>query len=761
RTSVATLPGRHILQLAGLATVADVLVAGVPVLHSESMFIAHRVPVDLPGGDVEIAIRCAALTPLLSQKRPRPRWRSGLVAHQGLRWWRTTLLGRMPGWAAAAQPVGPFRPVSLRAADPLEVVTRSITTSVVDGTGIVVVSVTLAGAPDLADAVIAVGPVTAPAEQSSVDGATTVSGTVSIPGVELWWPHTHGRQPLYPLALRAGSITVDLGVVGFRTVEADTRLGAFTLGVNGVPVFARGACWVPPDPVSLNAADAEVRAALEQCVAAGFNIVRVTGTMVYEPPEFWRLCSELGLLVWQDCMLATMDPPADDAFEAAVIAELGSVFSSLQGCPALAVISGGSETEQQPAMLGLPAERRALPLLEQTIPALARQLLPGVPYVTSSPSGGVPPTRIDTGVSHYFGVGAYLRPMSDARTAAVRFAAESLAVATPPERETVARFFDLSAAGHHPRWKAAVPRDNGASWDFEDVLDHYVREFFGVEPARLRRSDPDRALDLGRAAAATLVHDTFAEWRRPASTCAGAIVLSLRDLVPGAGWGLVDSTGLPKAPLYAAAPVLAPVAVFVTDEGLDGVAIHVANDAPGVLQGTLTAQLFGVSGNPLESVSAAITVAGHDAHTWSLLELLGEFRDLNHAYKFGPPAYDAVHVTVTDPLGDVACAATHLLLGPARPLVADVGLAAAARPDGADYRLAISTEALAQWVSIDCPGYRPDRSWFHLPPGGTADVRLVPTDAATGAPAGTVRALNSRATAAFSAAAGAESVSPE
>ncbi len=63
--------------------------------------------------DNELAIRCAALAPHLAARRPRPRWKSAGASHQNLRWFRTTLLGRQPGWAVTPAPVGPWRPVRL------------------------------------------------------------------------------------------------------------------------------------------------------------------------------------------------------------------------------------------------------------------------------------------------------------------------------------------------------------------------------------------------------------------------------------------------------------------------------------------------------------------------------------------------------------------------------------------------------------------------------------------------------------------------
>ena len=92
--------------------------------------------------------------------------------------------------------------------------------------------------------------------------AHTLTGSVRVSNAPLWWPHTHGEPALHAVKLHSQSFgTIALGDVGFRTIEVDRGASndGFQLVVNGVPVFARGACWTSADLVSLNASREQAR----------------------------------------------------------------------------------------------------------------------------------------------------------------------------------------------------------------------------------------------------------------------------------------------------------------------------------------------------------------------------------------------------------------------------------------------------------------------------------------------------------------------
>ncbi|HMG22785.1 MAG TPA: glycoside hydrolase family 2 protein [Kofleriaceae bacterium] len=451
------------------------------------------------------------------------------------------------------------------------------------------------------------------------------------------------------------------------------------------------------------------------------NMIRIGGTMVYEDDALYDELDAQGVLLWQDLMFANMDYPDDPAFVAGVELEVEQQLARLAGRPSLAIVCGNSEGEQQAAMWGAARELWTPRLFHEVLARRCRD----VPYVASSATGGAFPHAANAGPSSYYGVGAYLRPVDDARRAEVRFASECLAFANVPDDPSL-------PPAHDAAWKAGTPRDRGADWDFDDVRDHYVQRTFGIDPAALRIADPDRYLELARVATGEVMARVFDDWRRARSTCRGGLVWFLRDLRPGAGFGLIDVRGIPKPCWYLVRRALAPIGLALTDEGTNGLAIHVANDRGEPLAGRLELTLWRGDVR-VRDAATDVAVAPHAAIELAAGALFDGWIDLSHAYRFGPPAADVVHARLR--VGDDVVETHWFPAGLSAAREPDVGLAVT----GDAAALAITTHRFARFVAIDAPGYVPSDNYFHLAPDQRRTISLT----GEGPLRVSIRALNS------------------
>ncbi|SDD36478.1 beta-mannosidase [Cupriavidus sp. YR651] len=752
--------GRRLLRFNGLATLAEVWLNGVMVLTTHHMFAAHQVQVDLAGAENTLYLCFRALHPWLRTQRGPVRWKPRMIVPPTLRAVRTTLLGHMPGWCPPVHAVGPWRDIELLDPEGPDIThgVRAELAGHLDGRdGVVSLQLHFPGPAPAIGEVCAVGPDHRAwhGELRRVD-THTLAGALRVPDARQWWPHTHGDPALYRIQATVIGHAIDCGQTGFRTIteDRDGEPGSFALRVNGERVFCRGACVSSHDLPGLADSDEAVAQWLQLARDAGANMVRVSGVTCYPGEAFYRQCDALGLMVWQDFMFANFDYGSDTSASPALMhdaaREVAQWLASTRAHASLAVLCGGSESEQQAAMMGAPRSAWRQPLFDTLIPGLVAEHRPDVIYVRNSPSEGAWPFQPDTGVTHYYGVGAYQRPLADARLANVRFAAECLAFANVPCARTLAEA-GLAQPLHDPRWKARVPRDAGAAWDFEDIRDFYLRALYEVDPPRLRYEQPARYLTLSRAVVAEIMTEVFSEWRRAGSTCAGGLVWQLQDLLPGAGWGIVDAKARPKSAWHALRQVWQPLQVLMTDEGLNGLHVHLINETGRARTVALTLRCLRDGAAVAAQGTLTLTLAPREVRRLAAADLLEHFFDFTYAYRFGPPAHDVVLATLHDV--ETAADGSTALLSQAAYL--PDRRAAALHPPGlrgavecveGEWWLTVSTERFARWVHIEDHAFRPAQDWFHLGPGESRRIRLMhetPAPGAAGAiPSGEISALN-------------------
>uniref|UniRef100_A0A452TFR9 beta-mannosidase n=1 Tax=Ursus maritimus TaxID=29073 RepID=A0A452TFR9_URSMA len=173
--------------------------------------------------------------------------------------------------------------------------------------------------------------------------------------VETWWPHGHGNQTGYNMTILFkldGGLTIKKSAkVYFRTVELieepieGSQGLSFYFKINGLPIFLKGSNWIPADSFQDRVSSDLLRLLLQSAVDANMNTLRVWGGGIYEQEEFYRLCDELGIMVWQDFMFACALYPTDRDFMNSVRAEVAHQVRRLKYHPSIIVWGGNNENE--------------------------------------------------------------------------------------------------------------------------------------------------------------------------------------------------------------------------------------------------------------------------------------------------------------------------------------------------------------------------------------------------------------------------------
>ena len=242
---------------------------------------------------------------------------------------------------------------------------------------------------------------------------------------------------------------------------------------------------------------------------------------------------------------------------------------------------------------------------------------------------------------------------------------------------------------------------------------------------------------------------TFAEWRREGSPTRGALVWWLRDLGDGAGWGLIDVGGCPKAAYWGCRRAFQPIGLALTDENLNGLRISLINETAEPRPVRLALRCLRDGAVPVMNASAELTLQPRLTVAFAATTLFGGFFDTTYAFRFGEPSHDVTVARLCDAAsGEMIAEAFHFPLGRGHAR-RDLGLAASLSRRGTDWLLHLTTRRLAQSVRIRCRDARPSDNYFHLAPGEGRTLLL--SGAGDAAPSGTVEALDGLAAVAFSA----------
>ncbi len=436
---------------------------------------------------------------------------------------------------------------------------------------------------------------------------------IQVENPQLWWPNGYGKQPLYSVEvlLYQGRSVVDRKSyqLGLRTIqlrqEPDAYGISFEFVVNGVPVFAKGADWIPADSFITRMTDEHLEHLISSAAGAHMNMLRVWGGGIYEEERFYDLCDQYGIMIWQDFIFACFIYPSDEAFFQNFRVEAIENIRRLRHRACLALWCGNNEMESgwaewgwnKPDVLDLKAAYDRM--FHHFIPGILAVEDPDRPYWPSSPSSGVAfhePNNQTRGDAHYWEVWHGRKPFTAYHDQYPRFMSE-FGFQSLPSYETVCTYADES-------------QRNMTSY----VMEHHQRSGNGNGLIVSQMTDTFRMpkdfqslVYLSMVLQAEGIRFGVEHWRRNKHRVGGTLIWQLNDCWPVASWSSIDYFGRWKALHYAARRFYSPV-LLSADQKETQVALHLTNDLNVHWNGEIRWSLETLDGKALDSGTVEVAV---------------------------------------------------------------------------------------------------------------------------------------------------------
>ena len=422
-------------------------------------------------------------------------------------------------------------------------------------------------------------------------------GEFKVENPELWWTREiNGKteQALYTVkaTLKNGrkvSHSVEKKI-GLRTIELDRSPDeygeTFRFILNGVPLFIKGANFIPGDSLPTRFTKDKIEYLLDTALYSNMNMLRIWGGGYYESDDLYDLCDKKGILLWQDFMFACQAYPFfDDAFLANVKKEIEYNIKRLRHHASLALWCGNNEIETMSmAWLNFPKYIKwTETFFYNILPEEVRKYDEDTPFIPGSPCGRGHMKDTDSdnyGDIHLWAVWHGLQNMKYYRKRLTRFCSE-FGFESLPDIKTIRTFAEKKDYDiHSPVFLAHQKCASG-----NDKMLYYIASRFRL---------PEKFEDLVYLSQVTqleCISDATEHWRRNKGRCNGSIYWQFNDCWGVCSWASMDYYGNYKALQYRAKEFFAPVSVSIEDK--DGkVKLYILNDKPKKQSLTLKCTIF-------------------------------------------------------------------------------------------------------------------------------------------------------------------------
>jgi beta-mannosidase len=724
----------------GLDATCEVFLNGQRVLTADNMFRTWRADVQglLKPGRNELRISFPAPAKPAAAAAAGDRWKSR-IGTEDKTYIRKAAYEFGWDWGPRFVTSGIWRPVRLDAWDEarisdLHIRQRDVTAEVAHLVGEVEVT---ASVPCAAEVRLRVDDGSRPVELARTvqlhPGVNFIDVPADIVRPRLWYPAGYGAQPLYAFEarVRVADRVADVRTVrtGLRAVELrrerDQWGRSFEFVINGIPVFAKGANVIPFDSFPNRVTTAQYRRVLESARTANMNMIRHWGGGYYETDEFYEICDELGLMVWQDCMFGNDWQPGLYEFKLNVAREIEDQVRRLRNHPSIVLWCGNNETEGR---FFWETKRRVVEPEAQTqmwkdyltlfygvIGQTVRRLAPETPYWSSSPTTDfeeMSPAH-QTGDFHDWSVWHGRVPFADYEKNVYRFVSE-YGFQSFPDLKTVEAFtLPEDRTGILTSVMLAHQKNQQGNAIIRDYL---LRDY--LEP-----KDFASFLYVSQVLQAEGIKIGAEHLRRNRPRTMGSLYWQLNDCWPVASWSSLDYFGRWKALQYYARRFYAPLLVSPHLEN-GAVAVYVVSDRTEPVAGRLRVRPMTLSGETLSERTEAIEIPALSSRIYAQLPLAAiDLRGHDRA---------AVFVSTDLEVGGEIVARNLSYLQPTKAVrLPRADLTAEVVPDGTGAVVRLSSKVLARSVQVtlgDLPADVSD-NYFDLLPGETVAIRIIGADA--------------------------------
>lgn len=442
--------------------------------------------------------------------------------------------------------------------------------------------------------------------------------TISHP--KRWWPNGLGEQNLYQLTFilekkqedgqnDPGSCDQVIRQIGLRTIELDTSRDKdgeqFKFVVNGVPIFAKGCDWIPGDSFITRFRRQDAEFYIRSCRDANMNMLRVWGGGMYESEDFYDLCDQYGILVWQDCVFAcNVYPFYNKDFLRNVHLEIRDNLRRIRHRACLALICANNENEIFiPLNRSKKVQKSNKIFYHRTLRTWAEKYAPDTVFWPGSPSSG----HIDVGIhhfekgklsgdSHLWNIWHGMLKIEEFKKFPTRFCSE-FGMESMPAYKTILSFnpekgpslFDDTMLVH----QKSLGGNSKMLWY---LLQKYKNPKYFKDFVYLTQIVQSNAMRYATEC-----------WKRNMGRQNGALIWQLNDCWPVASWALIDYDKQLKATMYHAR-TFNKTLMISNDYYQDRFELYVINERRRTYKGTLTWSMITFDGRVKAGSSVPVEV---------------------------------------------------------------------------------------------------------------------------------------------------------